>query len=246
MLDSVRLSLGTLTVLPTGPVEVTPAIARRAMLMAPVAVAPLAAVAVGAGWLGHLAGWPPLVSGLVVVAALAVGTRALHLDGLADTVDGLGSGRGAEPALEIMRRGDIGPMGVVALVLVIGLQAGAAGALLGADSWLTLGLLICGSRLALAVGCARGVPAARADGLGSAVAGTVPRFGAAVGWLVLAGGLGVVQASWWFGPMVAGAGALTALALTVHCVRRLGGITGDVLGAAVELSLVVMLLVGLA
>jgi adenosylcobinamide-GDP ribazoletransferase len=246
VLDSIRLSLGTLTALPTGRVEVTPAVARRAMLLAPFAVAPLAAAAVGAGWLARLAGWPQLVSGLLVVAALALGTRALHLDGLADTVDGLGSGRSAEPALAIMRRGDVGPMGVVALVLVSGLQASAAGALLGTGSWLCLGLVVCGSRLALAVGCARGVPAARSEGLGSAVAGTVPRLGAVAGWFVLAGVLGVVQASWWFGLMVACAGLLAALALTVHCVRRLGGITGDVLGAGVELTLVVMLLVALA
>ena len=104
--------------------------------------------------------------------------------------------------------------------------------------------MVCGSRLALAVGCARGVPAARSEGLGSAVAGTVPRLGAVAGWIVLAGVLGVVQASWWFGLMVACAGLLAALALTVHCVRRLGGITGDVLGAGVELTLVVMLLGG--
>ena len=216
------------------------------MLLAPVAVAPLAAVAVGAGWLSRLAGWPPLVSGLLVVAVLALGTRALHLDGLADTVDGLGSGRSPDQALEIMRRGEVGPMGVVALVLVLGLQAGAAGTLLAAGSWLSLGLVICGSRLALAVGCARGVPAARADGLGSAVAGTVPRLDAVVGWIVLAGVLGLVQAPWWSGVMVAGAGLLTSLTVTVHGVRRLGGITGDVLGAGVELTLVVMMLVALA
>ncbi len=240
-----RLSVGTLTALPTGSVDVTPTIARRAMLIAPLAVVPLATVAVGAGWLGRLAGWPALVSGLLVAAALALGTRALHLDGLADTVDGLGSGRPAERALEIMRRGDVGPMGVVALVLVLGLQAGAAGALLDSGSWLTLGLLICGSRLALTIGCAHGVPPARADGLGSAVAGTVPRVAAAACWVVLAGVLGLVLAPWWLGVMVAVAGLLTSVLLILHAVRRLGGITGDVLGAGVELTLVVMLLVAL-
>jgi adenosylcobinamide-GDP ribazoletransferase len=171
MLDSVRLAVGTLTVLPTGAVDVTPRVAGRAMMLAPVAVVPLAVVAVGAGWLGLLAGWPSLVSGLLVVAALALGTRALHLDGLADTVDGLGSGRPAEGALEIMRRGNVGPMGVVALALVLGLQAAAAGELLGRGAWLVLGLVICGSRLALGVACASGVPAARPDG----VAGTTPQ-----------------------------------------------------------------------
>ena len=49
-----------------------------------------------------------------MVAVLAFGTRAMHLDGLADTVDGLGSGWDRERALAIMARGDVGPMGVVA------------------------------------------------------------------------------------------------------------------------------------
>ena len=81
------------------------------------------------GWLAGRTGWPPLLAGLVVVAVLALGTRALHLDGLADTVDGLGSGRDRERSLEIMRRGDVGPMGVIALLLVLGGQAAAASVL---------------------------------------------------------------------------------------------------------------------
>ena len=94
------------------------------MIIAPLAVLP---VALGRG--DRRAGWPRWPAGpvwcvgLSVVAVLAVGTRALHLDGLADTVDGFGSGWDRERALAVMRRGDIGPMGVTALVLVLGLQA---------------------------------------------------------------------------------------------------------------------------
>jgi adenosylcobinamide-GDP ribazoletransferase len=245
MLDSVRLAVGTLTVLPTGAVDVTPRVAGRAMMLAPVAVVPLAVVAVGAGWLGLLAGWPSLVSGLLVVAALALGTRALHLDGLADTVDGLGSGRPAEGALEIMRRGNVGPMGVVALALVLGLQAAAAGELLGRGAWLVLGLVICGSRLALGVACASGVPAARPDGLGAAVAGTVPRSLAIAEWVLLGIVLALVVRPWWLGAVSALGGLVTAVLLTAYVVRRLGGITGDTLGFATELTLTVLLLVAL-
>ena len=61
--------------------------------------------------------------GLLVVTVLALGSRAMHLDGLADTVDGLGSGWDRKRALQVMRLGDIGAMGAVALVIVIGLQA---------------------------------------------------------------------------------------------------------------------------
>lgn len=250
MLDSVRLALGTLTALPTGAVRVNRRVAGRAMLLAPLAVLPLAALAAGAGWLTGLAGWPPLLAGLTVVGVLAAGTRVLHLDGLADTVDGLVSGRPAPQALEVMRRGDIGPAGVVALVLIIGAQAAASGALLdgGRGGWRSaalVGLLICGSRLSLAIACATGVPAARAEGLGAAVAGTVPRLAALAGWLLLAGGLALAAAPWWLGPVLAATGLLAALGLTAHAVRRLGGITGDALGAGVETTLTTMLLVAL-
>ena len=125
-----RLAVGTLTVIPVRPPDVVDrTVAGRAMALAPVAVLPLAVVAAGLGWLAGRTGWPPLLAGLVVVAVLALGTRALHLDGLADTVDGLGSGRDRERSLEIMRRGDVGPMGVIALLLVLGGQAAAASVL---------------------------------------------------------------------------------------------------------------------
>ena len=69
------------------------------------------------------AGLPELVVGLLVVGTLALGSRGMHLDGLADTVDGLGSGWDRNRALKIMRRGNTGPMGAAALVIMIGLQA---------------------------------------------------------------------------------------------------------------------------
>jgi adenosylcobinamide-GDP ribazoletransferase len=144
-----------------------------------------------------------------------------------------------------MRRGDVGPMGVVALVLVLGLQAVAVGTLVGGGEWLAAGLLIAGSRLALAVSCATGIPAARLDGLGAAVAGTVPRSLAVSAWVLFGAVLALVIAPWWRGPIVAGFGLLSAVVLTAYVRRRLGGITGDTLGAAVELTLTALLLAAL-
>ena len=124
MLDALRLSVGTLTIVPSGAiVEIDRHTAARAMIIAPLAVLPLAAAVALVGWLGRTAGLPPLAVGLLVVGGLALGSRALHLDGLADTVDGFGSGWSAERSLMVMRRGDVGPMGVVALIVVLGLQA---------------------------------------------------------------------------------------------------------------------------
>jgi adenosylcobinamide-GDP ribazoletransferase len=244
--DAARLAVGTLTVLPVGPVtRVDRATAGAAMLLAPVAVLPLALAAAAAAALVRVLGWPALVGGLVFVAVLALGTRALHLDGLADTVDGLGSGWDRDKALAVMRRGDVGPMGVVALVLVLAAQVGCAAALLR-DGWgaVTLAILACASRAALALVCRVGVPAARPDGLGAAVAGSVPRWAAAAVWVAF----GIVLAllsewrgqPWWLGVAAALVALVVVSALVRRCVRRLGGVTGDVMGAAVEAAFTVL------
>lgn len=245
--DALRLAVGTLTVLPTGSVTVDRPTARGAMLLAPLAVLPLGLLTVVLAGTGAALGWPRLVVSLLCLAGLALGTRALHLDGLADTVDGLGAGWDRERALAVMRRGDVGPMGVVALVLVLGLQASAVSAV--ADGWpaaLGLGVLVCGSRAALAVVCRVGVPAARPTGLGAAVAGSVPGPAAVAVALGLAAVLALAWSLlgglWWAGVLTGLAAMAAAALLTGWCVRRLGGVTGDVMGAAVEVALAVLLL----
>ncbi|HEY5821259.1 MAG TPA: adenosylcobinamide-GDP ribazoletransferase [Propionibacteriaceae bacterium] len=246
-----RLAVGTLTVIPVGPLpEIDPLIARRAMLLAPLAALPLAGAAGLAGGLASWFGLPALVVGLLMVAVLAAGTRAMHLDGLADTVDGLGSGWDRERALAVMKRGDVGPMGAIALILVLGLQAAALGDLVrGAGGALTAVLLICAARVALTVVCLRGTPAARPTGLGVVVAGTVTRRDAALSWLgmlvVLTVALGL-RSAWWLGVLATLIALGLVVALVRHCVRRFGGVTGDVMGAAIEVALTVMLLVCVA
>jgi adenosylcobinamide-GDP ribazoletransferase len=249
MLDALRLSVGTLTVVPSGAIgEIDRRTAARAMIIAPLAVLPLAAAVAMLGWLGRTAGLPGLAVGLLMVGGLALGSRALHLDGLADTVDGFGSGWTAERSLMVMRRGDVGPMGVVALIVVLGLQAVSIGELvqdvLGA---VLVGVAICCSRAALAVTCVRGVPAARDDGLGVAVANSVPRTAAAVSWfavlLIMSGAARLSGHSPASGALAAVAAALAVGVLVYRSVRRLGGITGDVMGAAIEIAFTVMITV---
>jgi adenosylcobinamide-GDP ribazoletransferase len=250
-LDGLRLAAGTLTVIPSGPIpEIDKPLAARAMIVAPLAVLPLAAGGAAVAWVTSAAGMPELIVGLLVVATLALGSRGMHLDGLADTVDGLASGWERNRALQIMRRGNTGPMGAAALMIIIGLQAASIGrVVVDLRSALLLGAVVCSSRCALSLVCARGVPAARTQGLGVAVAGSVPWLAAFLAWLAVMIVLGIGQAavggSYASGVIAGAVAGLAVLLLVWRCVRRLRGVTGDVMGAGIEIALTIML-VGIA
>jgi len=234
--DGLRLALTTFTIAPLRPGRVDRSAARVAMASAPVLGALLGLV-LGCAALGLRAlHAPALVLGGVVVGLGALLTRGLHLDGLADTVDGLGSYAGRARALEIMRAPDVGPFGVVALVLTLLVQAGAVAALAGRP--LAVAAALATGRLVVTIAC-RDVPAARPDGLGALVAGTVrvPELAAGV---AAVGALAVLAAGW-LGPVAVLAGLAAALLVLWHAWRRLGGITGDVLGALVEVGQTVAL-----
>lgn len=256
MPDSLRLALTTFTVAPLRAGRVDRATARKAMAWGPLVGAVLA-LAVAAAMYGSRIAFAdepgPLLPAAIAVALLALLTRGLHLDGLADTVDGLASYAPSERALEIMRSAGIGPVGMVAVVLVLILDVNALTIDIanhrGTESLL---LAVLAGRLAVLWSCLRGTPAARRGGLGALVAGTVRRP-LAVAWTVA-----VAIEAFAYGRLDQDAGtlrgglrAVVALftALTVvwvlrrHAVRRLGGITGDVLGAAVEIAQLTVLLV---
>jgi adenosylcobinamide-GDP ribazoletransferase len=238
-------ALGLFTVLPV------PARARRpgpgvlawlplvGLLLAALAYVPALAV-----WRGGGEG-SPLLAGVLAVTAMAALTRGLHLDGTADLADGLGSGRPAEQALAIMRRPDIGAFGVVAVTCTLLVQVGALSTVLS-DSTRPEGLLA----LALAAVTGRVAALQAADhavtpgsALAVLVAGGVPtalRWVVVAGLLVVAGGGAVALGSgtsgaiWSVGAVVAG--LLAAAAVRRHAVRRLGGVSGDVFGALVEIA----------
>ncbi|WP_433510096.1 adenosylcobinamide-GDP ribazoletransferase [Nonomuraea sp. CA-143628] len=250
-MDGVRFAIGTLSVFPVRVTRVDRQVAGRAMVLAPVVGLMLGAVAC----VPLLLPGPPLLGAALAVGLLAVLTRGLHLDGLADLADGLGSGKPAPQALDIMKKSDIGPFGVITLVLTLLIQVTALSGLaptplsttlsgLEAPALAGLGpsalVVACVTgRLALTWACRSTVPAARPGGLGALVAGTV-RPGAA--WaatalaLAAAAGLGLVagQRMVYVLPLGMAAGLAAALLLLRHARRRLGGVTGDVLGALVE------------
>jgi len=248
LLDAWRLSVGTLTALRVGhPSTVDRRVAGGAMLLAPLAVVPLGVLVGLIGWGGRELELSPLAVAAVAVGALALGSRALHLDGLSDVADALTASYDRERSLEVMKGGTSGPAGSAALVVVLGVQAASLAAVLSMPRGpVVAGFLVCASRAILAVTCARGVPAARGNGLAATYAGTVPRAVAAVTWVVVtASSVAILEwagLDWWRGLVAAVAALAVGAALTHRCVRRFGGVTGDVFGAAIEVSLATMLL----
>ena len=187
-------------------------------------------------------------AGLLAVGFLALATRGMHLDGLADTADGLGCYGPPERALAVMREGGVGAFAVVTLIVVLGVQAAALTELAARSGRRGRGSRRWPRRPAGpgSAGCARrGVAAARPGGLGATVAGSQPWWvrAAVVGrpwprpdsrWCRAARGRARWPSRWprrWWSRCPA------------HTRRRFGGMTGDVLGAANELATTAALVV---
>jgi adenosylcobinamide-GDP ribazoletransferase len=184
------------------------------------------------------------LAAVVAVAFEAVATGGIHLDGLVDTADGLGV-RTRERALAVMREGSIGAFGASALALDLLLKTGAVAALLADED----ALLVLASAFALGraapLAVAWSLPYARpAEGSGRILTELSPRF-LLGGGLVLAGGLAGALAGFLALALVGGALAATLVVAAVAR-WRLGGTTGDVLGASIELATTGSLLAAVA
>lgn len=247
--DALRFALGTLSRIPVPPPRnLDSRIAGTGLLLAPLV-----------GLLLGLASAVPLLvggtdlAGRLLTATLAVAlcawlTRGLHWDGLADLTDGLGARRPAAGALAIMRTPEIGTFAVLVL-LFVGLTQIFSLALLPDDRQALAGWVSAqmGARVALGLAAGSWIRPARSDGLGAAVIGSMTPGRTAI--LIV---LGVVlsTAACWIGGLptglgLAGVSAAAAIALVLGRISatRLGGSTGDVLGATVELSVTVIILI---
>lgn len=248
-----RAALALFTIAPVADRrELTTARAGAALRWLPLVGAAIGALA--ALPLAAITAWAPharLVGAVLAVALLAVLTRGLHLDGLADTADGLASRAPAPQALEIMRRSDIGPFGVLAIVLTVLVDVAALASTDGGP-WrpvAALSVAAATGRVAAVHAAHRAIPAARSQGFGAYVAASVSTPTTALAAVVVLGyGAGLAAAvhasvlAW----VAALAGALlVAAAGRWHVTRRIGGVTGDVFGALVEFG-TALALIGIA
>lgn len=233
-LKDIQISLGLLTRLPGGqPGAAGPAAWSFPIIGALVGLlqAAMAAAALSSG------ASPAVAAGLALLVGV-LATGGLHEDGLADTADGLWGGSSIERRLDIMRDSRLGSYGALALMLSLGLQGAALTALITQDQiWAPLIVAGAASRAAMLPVMAR-VPFARVDGL-SRHAGRPSGAHAAIG-------LGIAFAC---AVLLVGSGAVGAAisvavvtyAVAIRAIDKIGGQTGDILGAIQQVSMIAAL-----
>jgi len=218
--------------------KVTPQDLARSLIWFPWVGGLLGLTFAGAG-MALVRGFPPPVAAALLLTLPVLLTRGLHLDGLADTADGLGGGRTPAERLAVMKDSRLGAFGGAALVLALLLKFSLLLALLELSRWPFLVLFPVLSRWGM-VFLAFLSPYARPEGgLGQAMTqGAGPGIlicatAGALAWALTLGG--------WLGGMLLAAAGLGAALMSVWFQKKLGGITGDVLGAANEILEILVL-----
>jgi adenosylcobinamide-GDP ribazoletransferase len=242
--DEFAIAAGVLTRFPIASDAAEPGAIAASGWAFPLVGGGIGALCAAAFFAAELVGLPVGPAALLAVAAGIAATGALHEDGLADTADGFGGGHDRDRKLAIMRDSTHGTYGIVALVLGIGLRAGAIASI---RDPLFAGLALiaahAASRAALPAAMHLLRPA-RADGLGAA-AGRPSRTVALAASLI-----GALIALATLGPLTGAVGLLLsggAVALAAMLARRqIGGYTGDVLGFFQQIGETVILLVAAA
>ena len=236
MLLAAKIAITFLTILPARlPAELPADGLKRSAGFFPLAGWLIGGFLVGGAWVCARASLPPLVSAVLLVGLGAWLTRGLHLDGLADLLDGLGGGQTPERRLAIMKDSAIGAFGVIGLVVLLVLKIACLASLLANNEerfFFALFAVPAAARWAMAT-LACGTQYPREIGTGHAFVGKVELRELTLGGLLLTP---LIWWNWSAGLIIFGAAMLPALWLRFKASKALGGVTGDVLGASCELG----------
>ena len=241
--QELKLCLGLLTRVPVRvDTPVPTSMVARASRWFPLVGGLIGVVSAGVLGFGVLLGLPDLATALIAIGAIVLLTGAIHEDGLADVADGFGGGFNRFARLEIMRDSRVGAYGVIALVLSIGLKAALLAALIGA------GIQIAAVAVIVAAMASRLTPVllmrylarARRDGMAVA-AGTPDAASVRIAWGLSLAGL-LLLPSWPAMLMTLAAVLVVFVGLGALATRRIGGQTGDVLGAGQQVTELLVLL----
>ena len=263
-MKSFFLMLGFFTRLPVPKVEFTEARYREAMKLVPLVGLVVGAILAGISLLLFLVQAPTLIRGAALTCVYIFLTGGLHFDGLADTCDGVFSGRTREQSLEIMKDSRIGVFGTLGIVMAALVYFAA---MAEAPFAALLVFPLCGRACCLV--SASAAPYARQEGMGKAA---MPGGGILNAWFAYAFIVGAAflaiplmmlvrlfagrleipaavfhEGSYAFAPVVpliaSGAAILVTAFMTVRFRKKLGGVTGDTFGAVIEVSSLAFLLV---
>lgn len=184
---------------------------------------------------------PPTIVAVLILAVEALLTGALHHDGFADAADGLGGGKSREDCLRIMRDHAIGSYGATALILLLLLKAASIAALIAANRFSVYLVLAPALGRWCIVPLSRWLPYARSSEAVSRHIGTSEFV-----WATVLCAAIVLPTGRWHGAICWGAAALCAALFGCFCQRKIGGVTGDTLGAAEQIGEAVVLVLGAA
>ena len=229
-------AIGLLTILP---VRVSPddgAPPGRAMALYPLVGALIGVLLGGLTWLLRLTGLAataPLLPAALILAAWAALTGALHLDGWADCCDALFVPVSRERRLEIMKDPRLGGFGAVGLILLLMVKLAALQGVIGSAHAIPALIAIPALARWAAVVAAKAYPSARPGGMGDYFRRGLGRRELLIATVIAAAAAALLL---WQGALLWAAAALALLALASLAQARLGGLTGDVYGAVIELA----------
>ena len=236
MTRGLALAVGFLTRLPVPAVDPDPIAVGRSLAWYPLVGALIGALLAGAvALLGFFLPAAPGVTAVLVVALWVRVTGGLHLDGLADTADAAAAGGDRARRLAVLQDPRAGPAGVVAIVLVLLAKVAALTQLLQAGGAMIALVIAPVIGRSLLVAAFLSTPYVRAGGLGEALARHHDRRACRAGLALTLVGIGVLA-----GPATALVLVLSNAALLLYwrrgAMRDLGGCTGDLAGALVEVG----------